>query len=41
MSDGFGFAVTASCTAFMAHMVCASSAAPAFDMFSFALALAH
>ncbi len=41
MSNFCGFAVAASCTTLMAHVVCSSSAAPAFNVDSFALALAH
>ena len=41
MPHGCGFAVAASCATFMAYVVCASSAAPAFYVNGFALALAH
>ena len=41
MSHGCGFAITACSTTLVTYMVCSSSAAPTFNMDSFALALAH
>jgi hypothetical protein len=40
-SNSGGFSETASRTTFMSYVVCASAAAPAHDMDSFALALTH
>ena len=36
-----GFSEAACCASFVAYVVCASSAAPAFNVDGFALALAH
>ena len=41
MSDFFGFSEAACAAVFVAYMVCASSAASAFDVDGFALPLAH
>ena len=41
MSNGCGFAETASRTTFVSNVVCTSAAAPAHDVHGFALALAH
>jgi hypothetical protein len=41
MPNSFSFAETAGCTPFIANVVCPSSAAPAFNVDNFALALAH
>ena len=41
MSDFCGFSVSACCASFVAHVVCASSAAAAFDVDNAACAFAH